>query len=185
MSQIYGAVEFRVGGEWYDVVNVSSLLLQHYDLNACLFGVDNYANFVPLFAERGVPGDCGVNLSERVAEYVRGDSSPSWVGYGELLRVNWDELALTRDRRVSEFVVCGDGRERLAGKWLNKSGYDWVCQVLETEQEVVVGDRVFRRPVLRRSDAIVGTEFGLLMKLMGCLAERFGDDGVRLVVWFG
>ncbi|WP_437687239.1 hypothetical protein [Sorangium sp. So ce176] len=185
MAQIYGAVEFRIEDEWYDVINVSSLLLQHYDLNGCLFGVDNYADFVPLFAGRGVPGDCSENLKQKVSTYLDDESWPSWVLYSELACIDWDERAVSRDYRISEYVVYGDGKEKFVTKWLNKLEHDWVREALETELEVRSGDRVFRRPVLRRADAIAGTEFGLLMKLMGCLADRFGVDGVRLVVWFG
>ncbi|AUX48455.1 uncharacterized protein SOCE26_099900 [Sorangium cellulosum] len=185
MAQIYGAVEFRIRDEWYDVIYISSLLLQHCDLNGCLFGVDNYAGFVPLFANRGIPADCSENMRQKMDVYLDDESWPSWVLYSELIRVDWDECALSRDCRISEYVVCADGKENFVTKWLNKLGCDWVRQVLETEQEARSGDRVFRRPVLRRADAIADTEFGLLMKLMACLADRFGADGVRLVVWFG
>ncbi|KYG10328.1 hypothetical protein BE21_12670 [Sorangium cellulosum] len=185
MAQIYGAVEFQIESEWYDVVNISSLLLQHYDLNGCLFGVDNYAEFVPLFANRGVPTDCSANLMQKISSYSDDDSWPSWVLYSELICVNWEECALSRDYRISEYVVNDDGSEIFVTKWINKIGYDWVREALESQQETRSGHRVFRRPVLRRADAIDGTNFDLLMKLMACLAERFGDDGVRLVVWFG
>lgn len=185
MAQMYGVVEFRIVDEWYDVINVSSLILQSYDLNGCLFGVDNYAEFSPLFANRGIPVDCGANLANRISGCLDDEDHPSWVLYTELACVDWNECALSRDYRISEYSVRADGGDVFVTKWINKMGYDWVRQALENEQEVRDGDRVFRRPVLRRVDAISGTDFDLLMRLMACLADRFGDSGVRLVVWFG
>jgi hypothetical protein len=44
--------------------------------------------------------------------------------------------------------------------------------------------RVFKRLRLTRRDSLTDTEFPLLMSLMECLAKRYGDDHVRLVVWF-
>ncbi|XXX81359.1 hypothetical protein WMF30_21600 [Sorangium sp. So ce134] len=184
MAQIYGSVEFQIEDEWYDVINISSLLLKHCDLNACLFGVDNHAGFAPLFADRGIPHDCSANLNATVSKFVDDENMPSWALYSELLRIDWHEPAMSRDGRIHEYKVRNDGVEEFVTKWLNKTGYDGVRELLETENEVKIGDRVFRRPIIRREDAIVDTHFGLLMKLMACLAERFGEDGVRLVVWF-
>ncbi len=182
MAQIYGSIEVEVARDWTEVVILSSLLLQHCDLNGCLFGVDNYAGYDALFPDRGIPADCSPSLAETALR----DSShhPSWALWSELCTINWDERSTSRDERIHEYEVQCDGTERLLGKWLEKPGHAWVREELRTEAEVVYGNRVFRRPFLRRADAKEGTDFDLVMALMRCLADRFGGESVRVVVWF-
>jgi hypothetical protein len=186
MHQIYGAIEFRVASEWYEVISASALLFQHADLNACLFGFDNYAECQPLFPDRGLPDDCSESVRTNALQYLDEDSHPSWVLWDELMRIDWHELALQRDQRVSEFRQ-ENGEEVFVTKWLNKAGFESVKEALDHDPVATVEchGRVFRRSILTRNDSLSGTDFPLLMKLMACLAERFGDDGVRLTVWFG
>lgn len=186
MAYIHGVVEFFVGDEWYEVVNVGVLLLRHCDLYGCLFGVDNYGGFVPLFEGRGMPKDCSFTLTERTSELDDSESRASWVLWQELKEVDWSELAPVRDERITEFAAGEDGGEVRVTKGLDYREFGWVEAALarDPSAEIRVGHRIFRRVFLRRSDAIEGTDFPLVMKLMECLAERFGVDGVRLVVWF-
>ena len=46
MAQMYGVVEFRIVDEWYDVINVSSFILQSYDLNGCRLAWTITPNFL-------------------------------------------------------------------------------------------------------------------------------------------
>lgn len=186
MHQIYGAVEICVSGEWYEVINVSTLLMQHADLNGCLFGVDNFAGYRPLYADRGLPPDCADTLRARGEPFIDEDSHPSWALWSELRIVDWDERAMRNDARITEVLGEG-GEERAVTKWLNEPRLQVVQDALERELDrtVTFEGRTFKRPILTRGDCLVGTDFPLVMKLMGCLAERFGDIGVRLTVWFG
>jgi len=185
MFQINGAVEIFCG-EWCEVIKISSLLLKHADLNGCLFGVDNYARYVPLFPDRGLPEDCSVSLRATAEEYVDEDSHASWVLWSEFKRIDWEERAAAIDERVAEFARERDTEIQIT-KWLNKPGLEWVRDALDKDPGSVVhaGPRFFRRIRMKRRDCLEDTDFPLLMKLMECLAERFGDDGVRLTVYFG
>ena len=185
MGQMYGAVEFRAEDRWLAVINISSLLLRPCDLYGCLFGVDNFAGYVPLFADRGAPEDLSADLEDK-ASPLHEHRHPSWALWSELKQVDWDELAPQRDLRVTELELR-DGSEAMTGtKWLNDPRWDGVRASLERDPSatVTVGSRRFRRLILKRRDALTDTDFPLLMKLMASLAERFGDDGVRLTVWF-
>lgn len=186
MPHINGAVESHLGGEWYEVVIVGSLLLRHCDLNGCLFGVDNYGEFRPLFPDRGMPPDRSATLAERTSDLDPSESHASWVLWKELREVDWSEVAMGRDRRITECVVGDDGVESVVTKWLHKAGLEWVEESLSRDPtvEVRLGNLLFRRAILQRSDALDDTEFPLVMRLMECLAERFGGENVRLVVWF-
>lgn len=186
MAYIDGMVEYRTGDEWYGVVLPGSLLLRHCDLFGCLFGVDNYGGFRPLFPDRGMPADGSAALAERVASLDLSESHATWVLWNELMKVDWSEVAPNRDIRISEYMTDDKGGEALATKWLHKAGFEWVEEALRREPaaEPRSGNRIFRRVMLRRSDALVDTDFPLAMKLMECLAHRFGAEHVRLVVWF-
>ncbi|MFI5861395.1 hypothetical protein [Streptomyces sp. NPDC051546] len=47
------------------------------------------------------------------------------------------------------------------------------------------GDRLFRIGRLRRRDAVPECDWGAVWSVMRTLAGLHGDEGVRLVVWFG
>ena len=185
MSDIYGAVEIRSVGIWLSVIDISSLLMKHFDLHGCLFGIDNYAGYSPLFADRGLPPDCSDAILTDTQQYMSENGHPSWVLWSELRVVDWQERAPVRDQRITEFIREEESEIKVT-KWLNDPNWAWVRAALDRdpEAEILADGRVFRRLVLRRSDCLVDTDFPLLMELMACLAERFGDDNVRMVVWF-
>ena len=187
MAQMYGAIEFRIGSMWCALSDISSLILQHYDLNGCLFGVDNYGSFTPLFPDRGIPSEYAESLRRDADLFTEIGAHPSWALWSELKSVDWSEPAAARDARITEYIVEGQGVERIVTKWHHKIGMKWVREALDRDpdSDVVSGDLIFRRVIMRRSDALLDTDFPLVMKLMACLASRFGDDAVRLFVWFG
>jgi hypothetical protein len=52
-------------------------------------------------------------------------------------------------------------------------------------QEWHAEDVVFRAERLRRRDAVRSTsDWHHVFAVMAALAHRYGDDGVRLIVWF-
>lgn len=184
MAQMNAYVEVFQIDEWYELIDAGALLLRHSDLSGCLFGVDNYAGYKPLFADRGVPEDISVNFAERYESIREHTFGQSFALYEEIAAIDWDEPAERRDERVHEFILSSDGREALVTKWLHKPGCEGVRAELGDAGEVVRGDRVFRRPVIRRRDALSDTEFPTIIKLMAVLADRFGPRSVRLVVYF-
>jgi hypothetical protein len=181
-SQINGALQCGIGDEWYNVVEIGVLLLANADVNDCLFGVDNHAGFVPLFPDRGLPpgtvNDLGIDDDQVFGA--------SFASFEELSAIDWDELATTNDGRIHEWRIDGAGTEVWQTKFLDQAGLEAVREKLAREPDATVrqGDAVYRRPVIRRRDAIDGTNFHLLMDLLGCLAGRFGRENARLVAWF-
>lgn len=183
MAQMNAFVEVYQLDEWYEIINAGALLSQHSDLSGCLFGVDNTAGFRPLFANRGMPDDLSVNLAERFGSIQEHTFGASWVTAEELTAIQWDEPAERRDERVHELRVSSMG-EQLVTKWLNKPGHEDIRAALEFVEEVRREDRVFRRPIIRRRDALDGTEFTTVLKLMSVLTDRYGVGASRLVVYF-
>lgn len=183
MAQMNGYVEIQVVDDWYAAIELGALLNKHLDLNACLFGVDNHAHYEPLFADRGIPDDCSARVAEAIERFPAAFFGGSWASYEELSRVDWDELATAADDRVHEIEVI-EGVEKPVSKWLNSIRYPDVRAALATTSEVRQGNRVFRRPIIARREALVDTHFPVLLELMQVLANTFGPKGVRLVVYF-
>jgi len=96
---LFGEVEYRDkadGGDWVALIDAGCLILGDYDLYGCLFGVRNYANFHPLFANRGLPKDCSESIAESFSEEFH---SPTFCSFAELCDIKLDEYATEVDER--------------------------------------------------------------------------------------
>jgi hypothetical protein len=80
--------------------------------------------------------------------------------------------------------VAADGTESFLRKMLRDSSADELLNLARRDGAAWAGGRVFRRGVIRRREAIVDSDFLVLMELMSVLAVRFGDANVRVVVFF-
>src|SRR5262249_13873315 len=96
---------------------------RNYDAFGCLFGVKNYARFVPLVAQRGLPDDLSEGV-RAVAEHYRSTAGcfldPTWVSWAELKAVNWDEKSPATDLRIHKYKRDEGGEGVCEGKseWL-------------------------------------------------------------------
>ncbi|MEU8763559.1 hypothetical protein [Streptomyces sp. NPDC048659] len=201
-TDISGFIEYRTseGGKeaaWYVAHDLDSLNdTRNYDAFGCLFGVRNYANFRPLAAHRGLPGDVSAALGARfaqLAEWYGGDGfhGHTWITWGEVKAVDWEERAEKPDKRLHQYHETPQGR-RMMGKSGWSPAFAKAVGLTKGEErewpegsEWLVGDVLYRSVVLRRKDAVTATgEWQPVWRAMGDLAERHGDDNVRLVVWF-
>lgn len=183
-ASLHGYVEFRLLDAWFEVVNVGVLIPKHYDLFGLLFGVANHANFSPLFPNRGLPVDCGAQVRADYEACPDEWFGATWASYEELASIDWDVDAEGLDDRIHEFTSDGVGAGEFLGKRNPDSLPSEIREGVARLGEFRTGDRVYRRCRIRRAEAKEGTEFGLLMSLMGTLSARFGDGCVRLVVYF-
>ena len=163
-TEIYGAVEIKMfdwgSDAWYSVIDAGMFLPANYDLFGCLFGVRNYANFEPLFSSRGAPPDCCDSL---LSAYKANDGHHdfTWCFYSELKRIDLSELSLEPNQRF------WDTKSTPPMKRLPTS---------EEEQE--------QRTYTTRREALSVPEFQQLLELMSVLAKHYGEEGVRLSVYF-
>lgn len=161
---MYGFVEAKLSNtgfeDWYRVIDSTVLVSNPYELMGCLFGVKNFALFDPLFADRGLPEECSEEVVQEAtsADYYK---HHSWCSYSELQQVDLEESALAADLRVLK-TVNGISVKAPAAN--------------EGEQAEAT--------VMSRGEALANTGFEVLMELMGVLAKRYGNDGVRWVVYF-
>ncbi|WP_331769248.1 hypothetical protein OG948_36270 (plasmid) [Embleya sp. NBC_00888] len=105
--------------------------------------------------------------------------------------VDWDERAERPDSRLHQYRRTANGL-RLTGKSSWSAAFAEAVGLRRGEDrewpegsEWFVGDTLYRSVTLRRKDAITDTgEWQPVWKAMESLAAPYGDDNVRLVVWF-
>lgn len=188
-TDMFGVIEIRDCDRWRWAADLEDVLrnARDYDLFGCLFGVRNYARFRPAFPRRGLPDDLDERSRSRLGEFEGEETDASWFTLDEFMHVSPNEHALAPDERVRTFEIIG-GEER----FLTKSRVsDDIAELLRNQPEVRLGDRVYRRAVMRRSEAL--GSFQPAIDLMHELAEREGRSlrgiergrkGVRIVAWF-
>ncbi len=188
---INGAIEVLEdpsGTQWTYVVDLYDCLdgLRSQDLFGCLFGVKNFANCHPLFPDRGLPEGLSFQIRQELQQLEPGPDSlhPTWCTFEELKQIDLDEPALKPDDRIHEFEIH-DGEEILVSKasWSKRLEKEGVYDALSRAIAVRRGQRVYRRVVLRRREAMRG--FEPVLEEMARLAETRKPQNIRIVVWFG
>jgi hypothetical protein len=201
---IYGYMEAARGDDAGDLcwfAHEKLRVIGWYDLFGCLFGVRNYANYRPVAPDRGIPLDASDAVKQAVAQQQRwagSDSlafhSPTWISWSEIKRIDWAEEALEADSRLHRYQRTEDGtlvyegksswsgrlvaatgisfEDALLNKWIWREGF-----------EMEAGQRVYRAEKLQRKDAL-SPEWLNVFETMESLAAEYGDEQVRLVVWF-
>jgi hypothetical protein len=168
--------------EWRALVHIDGVTPRYYDMFGLLFGVRNYVGFPPVVPLRGLPADISAEALEDRGEEAWSDES--WILWSEIRDVDWDVSVV--DRRVHIFKRMPDGSlgpadvTAVTSEWepppglAQVEGAEW-----ERDGHVYRVVRVSRREVLEAR-----TEWPLLFDLMARLAKDYGDDLVRMVVWF-
>ncbi|MEV7387833.1 MULTISPECIES: hypothetical protein [unclassified Streptomyces] len=204
-TDIYGGIEFRhpyAGTEDYDGepwVTAMDLwpLYDETDYTAfgLLFGVRNYVGFRPLAAGRGLPADLSSNMRSVLCSWIdQGEmDSASWVSWAEIAsvdpatapehyvgRVTWHQRSQPAIRR-SQLVSRSWPAEVLAMVGVppfdphgTSERVEWTTEDLSCAYE----------PLTVGSVLSPQTHWPHVFAVMKALADRFGDDSVRLVVAF-
>jgi hypothetical protein len=161
--------------QWVGLVKADNIVRRNYDMFGSLFGVANHTHLSPVVANRGLPGD----LSEEVIDtYVRCEEdsvAPTWITWAEIKAIDWNEEAV--DGRPHQYKLNHDGQWNYAGKSAGSivgrtEGDSWM-----------VGETLYRIERIKRRD-MLDARWQLLFDLMQRLAQEYGDEGIRLVVWF-
>jgi hypothetical protein len=177
--------------EWITIVHASLLFNRDYDLFGCLFGVKNYANFRPLAPDRGIPKDASITVRN---ELFKEAENPSWILWSELKAVDWEEETLYPDDRLHEYHYNENGELIFDTKcaWstaAEKATGLTMTQIQAPDHHWLDGQKwefegkIFRAERLKRKEVLHGA-FSTVMDIMQVLGNRFGDENVRLVVWF-
>jgi hypothetical protein len=175
-----GWVEVKDGEEWWGSIEVYKLFCGagNYEMFASLFGMRNYAQFVPIAEKRGMPPDVSRSFKEDY-KYWEGHSA-TWLTYKEIKNTNWNETALKpcldskykikggqffREDASDNELTDEEQKSFYLGKSIEKNGYVYIPGILT-----------------RRS--VLSWEWSLLFNIMCLLSEKYGDEEIRLVVFF-
>ncbi|MGY0055802.1 hypothetical protein ACWY4P_04445 [Streptomyces sp. LZ34] len=201
-ADIDGAIETRTAdGRWEVEVDLLDFQLgRDRDAWDCLFGFGGGGDAErPLFAGRGLPND----VSDPVRETGIGDyqHSHTYATWADVAAVDWD--APLSDRPAwywaGEWRPGADGRlalhaivpatPDLCEAAADTFGGDLLLAPSEWPPggEVRLGGAVYRPVVLTARMLAPPDEkrWGPVWQAMRDLAARYGDENVRLVVWFG
>lgn len=165
-----------------------------YSAFGCLFGIRNWNGWASVAGGRGLPADVSDAVRHEY-EYAAGLDAviggSTWVAWPELRDLDMTVTPLAR----GVLVVNEDG-----------PGLDWCYRVEDEWPAAVVarygpplgespvgaaygswrhGSTSFTYKQVTREDVLgPGTGWEHVFAVMRCLAQRFGDEGVRLVAWF-
>lgn len=184
--------------EWEAAARLDCLYVNRdYDAFGCLFGVMNMAGFRPLAQERGLPADVSAQVRDEHTALGEHDGLwPTWIGWSEILAIDWDEPAEHADARLHRYERQDDGPWRFTSKsaWSREAfeaqgipapppGSD--APIWSEGSQWTRGDVQYRAERLTRREAIpIGSQWDPLWEAMALYAKLHGDEQCRLVVWF-
>lgn len=174
---------------WISAGTLFPFVGRSYDAFGCLFGVRNYSNFNPVAPDRGIPRPMSRSAKEDYESWKQDAHSQSFLNYTEIQDIDWDETADEVDARYS---VLDENKEPTGTKFALGPASGW-NEIVEENKEAIEagepvpnesGDQHIQKRKLTRGEALSGAWQWLLHDYMGMLADRFGEENVRVVVWF-
>lgn len=193
---IHGFVELDKRGHgdderswWVAAGNLFGFVGRSYDSFGCLFGVRNYANFDPVAPDRGIPEHASRTVEEDYESWGVDAHSASFLTFEEMLAIDWQETAESPDERYSIL----DENQEPTGTKFGLGPASWWTEVVKDNKAAIEagepvahpdGDNYIQRRTPTREEALSGAWDWLLDDYMGLLADRFGAENVRMVVWF-
>ncbi|HLG61180.1 MAG TPA: hypothetical protein VKY19_04550 [Ktedonosporobacter sp.] len=177
---------------------------RNYDSFGCLFGWKNFAHFRPIARGRGLPPDVSPEIRNAYAEAEEYAAGTTWISWSEIKAIDWEEESEQADSRIHRYERNEQGELVYKGKaaWSREFMELVNSQQLETEagtmlsimealfvmptrpegQQWEKGNVVYKAEKLKRKEAC--SDWHGVFDAMQKLATTYGDDGVRLVVWF-
>ncbi|TLS40507.1 hypothetical protein FE633_41190 [Streptomyces montanus] len=217
-TDIHGYVECRAWGPglapgesaWQSAISLSVLgTTRDYPAFDCLFGVRSWGRWEPIAADRGLPADAAARTVAELESWGGAAFGVTWLGWDEVLAIDWDEPALPRATDIARYRRLPDQRLELVHRsvwsrgFARASGVDTlttdpgrISELWDEGTEWHVGNTVFRAERARRRDAVPPPAGGdgnhkdgdsswePVWSVMRTLAGVHGEQHVRLVVWF-
>ncbi len=161
--------------------------LRCYDLFGLLFGIRNYAHFMPVAERRGLPADANPQACRAYDPDTNGDRDDlfgaSWCTWREIASIPWDTQT-GEDERITEYRRAADGTLEWLSKFASSNQLDDAMLArMARGDSIEYGGRLYRRERITAREVVSAAWQGVFDR-MRALATTHGDDGVRLVVWF-
>lgn len=191
---IHGHVEIDMSHSddrtwWESAGRLMPFVGRSYDSFGLLFGVRNYANVEPLFANRGFPDAMGAITNDHYDGWEPDAHSESYFTAEEILDVDW---SVESDALDSRYSILDEDLEPTGSKFSLGPASGWVDIVEENKRAIESGEpvpnedgtRYIQRRRLTRQEALSGGWDWFIHDYIEMLADRFGASNVRVVVWF-
>ena len=207
---ITGMIECRASttaheAVWIAVRGLNSLYEgRNYDSFGSLFGWKNYANFRPIAEGRGLPPDVSSEVKEDCERYDGEEAGTTWISWAEIKAIDWEEESEQADSRIHRYERNDQGELIYKRKAIwdreftelleSQQGVTEAGMLLSAIEALVMkpvraegqqwekGNVVYRAEKLKRKE--ICNDWLATFKVMQELAVTYGDDGVRLIVWF-
>lgn len=190
-TDIYGWIECKTEASapsWQAVKNLADVYHgRDYTAFGCLFGVRNILDFEPIAADRGLPADISPEVAAEAGYFTNGNlCCHTWITWAQVQQINWEETSKRVEWAIYVYQYTPDGTLKYLGKeyigvaptnTLTLSQYDpTIEQAWAFENTTYRTKKVPRKVILPEWQATFDflTEQGRL----------YGDNNVRLVVWF-
>ncbi|XVU27379.1 hypothetical protein ACQPZJ_10170 [Actinoplanes sp. CA-054009] len=195
-TDIHGAIEVRHviaedQASWMHCMELYPLYQGFDDAAlACLFGIRNAGGWDPVAAARGLPPDVSATVARDYHDAAEMDAAiggSTWISWPELRDL--DMTVTPSARGILE--VRETGFSSYLYYWIDDQ---WPADLITEYGPPPMGASygswrlgtiTFTYKKVTRNDVIgPGTGWEHVFAVMRALAQRFGDEGVRLVAWF-
>jgi hypothetical protein len=190
---------FMLAGEttpWQAAISLDFLFHgRNYDAFGCLFGVQNYANFRPVAAARGLPADVSPRVKEehqhwggvRLAGQARSAEPRSKPLIGKSRQIDLPDARIHWYRRAADGGLVFEGKAAWDKNFAEAVGHTLGEGIVGRRtwpegQEWEINGKIYRSARLQRKDA--RGSWAVAFAVVEALASNYGDDGVRMIVWF-
>jgi hypothetical protein len=188
---------------WMPLIRIGPLVDRNSGMFNSLFWPSDGTGFRPIAPERGIPADASEHVK---SEFATNHSAapediwgPSWITWQEIKAIDWEES--TQQGRLWGYHYRKDanGEYRLVSPFSRSADeLSRVAEHLSTSTEELLagwgegtqrekGDSLYRVEKIRRRHCLeggLGRGWQTLFRLLEVLEERYGAEGIRLVVWF-
>jgi hypothetical protein len=175
---IYGWIEIQEYSAWHAVVDIGILGHRNYTIFGALFGI-RCDLFPAIAADRGIPPDASPTIQQSLGESTGEDGKhgQTWVLWNEIIAADPHELGhglFLYDRYPDP--VTGQNREGVL-----RIPYD--AQLIDRCWKE--GDHSYWTVQPNRGEIMNDDpHWQTIFNISAALADRFGIDKVRWVVWF-
>ena len=181
-TDIHGFIEFRthpVMEYWFAAINIGAFAERYYNLFGYLFGVRGPGDrFLPVAANRGMPAHLAEE-TDLVFQMFGGDN-PTWIGWREF------RDAISASYSIHAYQQDTDGQLREREKRFSSARLDYFTA--DEQEQLRQGVDIQKDGYIYRYEEDgplpLGPGWQFIVDLGDLLAQHYGEDYVRLVVWF-
>ena len=181
-TDIHGYIEFRmqhVMEYWCAAINIGPMAERYYNLFGYLFGVRGPGDkFLPVPTGRGMPSYVAEE-TDLVFQSFGGDE-PTWISWREF------RDAIIAGHSIHAYQQSNSGQLQAIEKQFSLAKPDYFTT--SEQEQLRQGSDVKKDGYLYRYEddgpLPLGSGWQLIVELGDLLAQQYGEERVRLVVWF-